>query len=327
MHTSQVIWSQMRAAGTKVLLSGAAGDENFAGYGIYFSAHQRDNLLSGRVDRYLRNALLSSEDESKFASLSGPLRELVKEAIKRYAPPKVVDRFRDSGRPYHYIGRRTPRLLYPMSATQTLHDYMTDRLMPYWLRSGDKVTMGMPVEARCPLLDYRVVELGFRLPVTYLIRDGWRKWILRKAMQDVLPDEVIWRKKKMGFPFPYERFQEESNSIMELILNRARNPFLDLSQRVTLKSDWKAMSFILWYELYFNENVDLFTDIQSAARDATAGRDCRLAVSSERPLVPEGDKREGGNDGHTFMPEYLRSGSRAPKAHRGQCVAGLGPTR
>jgi asparagine synthase (glutamine-hydrolysing) len=295
MHTSQMIWSHMRASGTKVLLSGSAGDENFAGYGVYFAAHQRDNLLSGRVDRYLRNALLNSESDSRFDSLSGPVIELVKEAIKQYAPPKLVNKFRDDGWPYHFtLKRRHSRCHYPMSASQALHGYMTNLLMPYWLRSGDKVVMGMPIEARCPLLDYRVVELGFRLPVTYLIRDGWRKWILRKAMEDLLPDDVVWRKKKMGFPFPYDRFRAESNSIMETILARASNPFLDLSHKESLKNDWKAMSFILWYELYFNENVDLLLDLQSVA--------ARSSPSSD----------------YGFIPEYLRNGSlgRTPRGRQ-----------
>ena len=287
MHSSQVIWSHMRASGTKVLLSGSAGDENFAGYGVYFSAHQRDNLLTGRVDRYLKNALLNSEAHSKLASLSTPVIDLIKQAVKQYAPPEWVRRFRSEGKASHFKGERKPRFLSPMSASQALHAYMTNLLMPYWLRSGDKVVMGMPIEARCPLLDYRVVELGFRLPVTYLIRNGWRKWIFRKAMEDLLPDDVVWRKKKMGFPFPYDRFRAESNSMMETILDRASNPFLDLSQKESIKKDWKAMSFILWYELYFNENVDLLLDLQAVALRSSPASD------------------------YGFMPEYLRNGSLA----------------
>lgn len=292
MHTSQVTWSHMRASGTKVLLSGSAGDENFAGYNVYFSSHQRDNLMGGRVDRYLRNALLNSEAESRLASLSAPMIELSKEAIKRYAPRKLVSRFRTEGWPFYFTGKRYPRSLYPMSASQALHAYMTNLLMPYWLRSGDKVVMGMPIEPRCPLLDYRVVELAFRLPVTYLIRNGWRKWILRKAMEDLLPQDVVWRKTKMGFPFPYERFQSENNAIMETILDRASNPFVDLSQKQSLKNNWKAMSFVLWYELYFNGNVDLLLDLQTIAL------------------------RSGPAADYGFTPEYLRNCDVGPNSQK-----------
>jgi asparagine synthase (glutamine-hydrolysing) len=230
----------------------------------------------------LRNALLDSEAKSGLGSLSKPIIDLSKEVIKYYAPQKLVRRLRRDGWPYYFTGKRYPRTLYPMSASQTLHGYMTNLLMPYWLRSGDKVVMGMPIEPRCPLIDYRVIELAFHLPVTYLIRNGWRKWILRKAMEDLLPEDVVWRKKKMGYPFPYERFQAENDSIMETILDRSSNPYIDLSQKQSLKNNWKAMSFLLWYELYFNENIDLLLDLQIMALRA-------------RPASDYG-----------FTPEYLR---------------------
>jgi asparagine synthase (glutamine-hydrolysing) len=295
MHTSQVIWSLMRASGTKVLLSGSGGDENFAGYGIYFDSHHRDNLMQGRVDRYLINAWLNSEAQSKFASLSAPLIQLSKEAIKQYAPRELVNRFRTEGWPFYFTGKRYPRSLYPMSASEALYGYMTNLLMPYWLRSGDKVVMGMPIEPRCPLLDYRIIELAFRLPVTYLIRNGWRKWILRKAMEDLLPEDVVWRKKKMGFPFPYGSFREENDAIMETVLDRASNPFIDLSQKQSLKQSWKAMSFVLWYELFFNDNTDLLLDLQTVALRT-------------RPASDYG-----------FTPEYLRNGHLG--IGRDQCTA------
>jgi asparagine synthase (glutamine-hydrolysing) len=221
--------------------------------------------------------------------------ELSKEAIKQYAPPTLINRFRSDGWPFYFTGKRYPRSLYPMSASRALHGYMTNFLMPYWMRSGDKVVMGMPIEPRCPLLDYRVIDLAFRLPVTYLIRNGWRKWILRKAMEDLLPRDVVWRKKKMGFPFPYERFQAENDAIMETILDQASNPFLDLSQKQSLKNNWKAMSFILWYELYFNENVDLLLDLQTMAL------------------------RSGPASDYGFTPEYLRNGHLGINHHK--CVA------
>jgi asparagine synthase (glutamine-hydrolysing) len=184
--------------------------------------------------------------------------------MKRYVPNNWWSRLRSEELSY-YTGALHRRPLYPMSAAQALHGYMTNLLMPYWLCSGDKVVMGMPIEPRSPLLDYRLVELAFRLPVSYLIRNGWRKWILRKSVEDLLPQEVVWRKKKMGFPFPYDRFRFENDAIMERLLARASNPFLDLSRKEVLKESWQAMSFILWYELFFNENVDLLLNLQQMA--------------------------------------------------------------
>ena len=101
----------------------------------------------------------------------------------------------------------------------------------------------------------------------------------------------------MGFPFPYERFQSESNPIMETILDRASNPFVDLTQKQSLKNSWKAMSFILWYELYFNENADLLLDVQNMAL------------------------RSPSTSSYAFTPEYLRNGYLGPNSHPHKCAA------
>jgi asparagine synthase (glutamine-hydrolysing) len=103
-------------------------------------------------------------------------------------------------------------------------------------------------------------------------------------MEDILPADVVWRKRKMGFPFPYDRFRVESDAIMETVLDRASNPCLDLSQKASLKKSWKAMSFILWYELFFNEQVDLLRDLQAMAL------------------------RSGPASDYGYTPEYLRNG-------------------
>jgi asparagine synthase (glutamine-hydrolysing) len=142
---------------------------------------------------------------------------------------------------------------------------MTNTLMPYWLRSGDRGFMGVPLEVRAPFLDYRLVEFAFRLPVTYLFRHGWHKWILRKAVEDVLPADVVWRRQKMGFPFPFKRFYSENDEIVKLILSSSDNPYIDFSRSGQFRNDWKTVSFILWYELFFNNNIPLFEKIKAKA--------------------------------------------------------------
>jgi asparagine synthase (glutamine-hydrolysing) len=125
--------------------------------------------------------------------------------------------------------------------------------------------MGIPLEVRAPFLDYRVIELAFQLPVTYLFREGWHKWILRKAVEDILPADVVWRRQKMGFPFPFDRFYAENEKIVNFILENAENPYLDFSRRQEFRSDWKTLSFILWYELFFNENTAFFENVEALA--------------------------------------------------------------
>ena len=62
--------------------------------------------------------------------------------------------------------------------------------------------MGHSIEARVPFTDYRLVDYVFSLPAAYKIHNGWTKWLLRLAVKDLLPPEIVWRKDKVGFVAP-----------------------------------------------------------------------------------------------------------------------------
>ena len=129
--------------------------------------------------------------------------------------------------------------------------------MNYWLRSGHQNFMSVPTEVRCPFLDHRLVELAFRLPVTYLIRDGWLKWLVRHSMRDRLPEEVLWRKQKMGFPFPYRQWAIDSRKRFLAMIGGMDCPYVD-SSKLRRKYDllamanplylWRIMSLMLWWK-------------------------------------------------------------------------------
>jgi asparagine synthase (glutamine-hydrolysing) len=261
LQSSQAIWSAMRDEGTKVVLTGSAGDEMFAGYAKYYWRAQIENLRAGRWSLLIDNARNWTERKHSVHTI---VREAVMAAGLRGAALAVKRALvtRD-----YLVGVGTPQKLpYAKSLTEWLYTDITNTLIPYWLMSGDKTLMGVPFEGRCPFLDYRMVELATTLPVTYLIRHGWHKWILRKAMEDLLPAEVVWRRTKMGFPFPYETFYEKYRDVIDLTLNTARNPFIDFSQKATLRTNWRALSFILWYEMFINENYALFKKIEDMVR-------------------------------------------------------------
>ncbi|BAU48099.1 asparagine synthase [Sulfurifustis variabilis] len=267
LQTSQVIWSHMRADGTKVTLTGSSGDELFAGYSRYFWKAQLENLALGRWGHFGRNALRWSESHAFVPQF---LREIVRASGLRRAA-RSTRRLLAGDRDYLVDVPFPARLHESGSLTRSLRADITNTLIPYWLMSGDKTLMGVPFEGRCPFLDYRMVEVALRLPVTYLIRDGWHKWILRKAMESHLPHDVVWRRAKMGFPFPYESFFESYRPIIDLILAEASNPYVDFGKKDVLRNDWRALSFLLWYEYFFNGNMDLFDRIERAASHGSAG--------------------------------------------------------
>ncbi|MCM8732140.1 XrtA/PEP-CTERM system amidotransferase [Hephaestia sp. GCM10023244] len=69
------------------------------------------------------------------------------------------------------------------------------------LTKSDRTSMAVSLEAREPLLDYRLLEFAATLPVSMRLRRGQGKWLMKKAMERYLPQNVLYRP-KMGFVTP-----------------------------------------------------------------------------------------------------------------------------
>ncbi|MBS4034555.1 MAG: asparagine synthase (glutamine-hydrolyzing) [Ignavibacterium sp.] len=89
------------------------------------------------------------------------------------------------------------------------------------LRYIDSLSMAHSVESRFPFLDHKLIEFAFMLNESYKISRGWPKYISRKAMSGFLPDEIVWRKEKMGWPNADNLWFEDihKNKVTKIISN------------------------------------------------------------------------------------------------------------
>ncbi|HSC53854.1 MAG TPA: asparagine synthase (glutamine-hydrolyzing) [Phnomibacter sp.] len=136
----------------------------------------------------------------------------------------------------------------------TLHSKQTAELthgsLPMLLRYADKNAMAFSIETRLPFLDPALVEFIMNLPVHILLKDGWSKYLLRKAMQPLLPDQVVWRRKKIGFEAP-KKFIEFNDLHWKKIMAQSvlLNRVIPNQKHVTNLADihkWRLYSVACW---------------------------------------------------------------------------------
>jgi asparagine synthase (glutamine-hydrolysing) len=93
------------------------------------------------------------------------------------------------------------------------------------LRYADRNSMANSREVRLPFLNHEMVEFVFSLPANFKIRKGWTKWLLREAMKDKLPDEIVWRKDKTGFEPPQQLWMQNNN--IQKLITEAKQKLVD----------------------------------------------------------------------------------------------------
>ncbi|HTE10073.1 MAG TPA: asparagine synthase-related protein, partial [Chitinophagaceae bacterium] len=78
------------------------------------------------------------------------------------------------------------------------------------LHYADRNSMAHGREVRLPFLNHQLVEFIFSLPSHFKIKNGRTKWVLRKAMDNLLPAAIAWRKDKIGFEPPQKEWMQHA---------------------------------------------------------------------------------------------------------------------
>ncbi|RJR38279.1 MAG: asparagine synthase (glutamine-hydrolyzing) [Desulfobacteraceae bacterium] len=184
----------------KVNLDGQGADEITGGYlrywSNYFAAEPKtssDYLLS------LLRAPVSLREKTKAL-----LRVKGRNNTNLFFRKRIGDRVLQS-----YLKDRISQQRYgEVPVNRALHLSVQHNLKKL-LRNVDCYSMAISVESRQPFMDYRLIEFMNGLPSCYKLRGGWTKYIARIAFRDKLPDAIVWRKDKMGWPQPIGFFVSE----------------------------------------------------------------------------------------------------------------------
>ncbi len=271
--TSSYWLTQLVSKHVKVALSGDGADDLFASYG-----HHR---LVGPIDNYLNALSAGNETASVNFGYFKERKEFVQQmsglapwewrlsyaAFMQNEKQELLSKegfdllgTYDTSLFLKNIYESSPASLDSLNRMLYLdvHTLLPNEILYY----GDILSMAHSVEIRMPFLDPRLVELAASLPGNLKIRNQVLKFILRKAAQDYLPEEVINRPKE-GFVLPMNTWLREELRDLQEILQPDRiashhlfNPHFvrELLERFQKGDDsltfkvWTLINFQLWYE-------------------------------------------------------------------------------
>jgi len=184
-----------------------------------------------------------------------------------------MDYFKSDGEPDSLL----TRLLY-----LDIKTYLVELLM-----KQDQMSMAASIESRVPFLDHKLVEFAMRIPSRLKVRYLSGKYLLRRAMENRLPAEVLHRS-KMGFPTPvkpwlrYQLFDRvakiltdgrlaergilNANYVRDL-LEAHRTGRVDATNAI-----WRLLNFELWNRVFFDRDPALLNHFGAVATEVAANR-------------------------------------------------------
>ncbi|MBK8926566.1 MAG: asparagine synthase [Crocinitomicaceae bacterium] len=130
---------------------------------------------------------------------------------------------------------------YPFDLNSVLLQDHSSFVLETLLRYSDRNSMAFSREVRLPYLSHDLVDFVFSLDSSLKIKGGWQKYILRKTFENKIPDKIIWRKDKMGFSAPEQRWLE--NSTNQEFINEN---WLDLQNKGIIKKNIPLITQASW---------------------------------------------------------------------------------
>ncbi len=282
----QYVVSKFASQHVKVILGGQGGDEIFGGYARYLVAY---------LEQAIKGAIFESNEEGEhIVSLKSILPNLP--TLRQYLP--MMKNFWNDGafepmdrRYFNLINRMgaTSRFLHPdffrerdediifnkfsdafnHSDTKSYFNKMTHfdlfGSLPGLLQVEDRVSMSVSIESRVPLLDRRIVDLISIMPAGMKFKGGEMKYILKRTIRDIMPEKILKRKDKMGFPVPLHIWSKNKAKpfIMDILLSkksRDRNIIntdyvekLINSEQPFSRGLWGLLSLELWYNQFIDK--------------------------------------------------------------------------
>lgn len=263
----------------KVVVAGEGGDELFGGYPNYQNNLRIINLLNMSVIGNLTKKIINS-----YPQKGNIYQNRLKWILSNYLPPYTKNFELGHLNSTRSIRENEMKWLNDLNCLN-LEDKVIETnqiknnlnkmlyldckyLLPErYLMKSDKSTMANSVEERLPLVDKNLIEFAFTIPPSLKIKNGVEKYMLKMAVKDILPKEIIKRPKKgFGTPVDHWIMDDELKGMIiskldecSIITQNFKKDKLEKIVKELNKGNnnrsyviWTIFALGVWYDTYFN---------------------------------------------------------------------------
>ena len=262
-----LLYGALKKDGTTVTIDGHGADELFGGYTFDF-IHALDDAKTKAERAMILDAYIGSfPNDGSNISLKNNSRTAV---YLKYQKRKLKDRLKAKDEAFKKVrASGDPRYEGMDTLNKILYASSHETILPTLLRNYDRYSMANSVEIRMPFMDYRIVCFALSLPWKSKLHGGYSKSIIRDAMAPYMPQDIAYRRTKIGFNTPIVEWMQgplkeyftdiiSSASFKSCGLINARS----VSDKITKVINGKNVSFAMgeeaWSSLYpylWEENV------------------------------------------------------------------------
>lgn len=285
----QFMVSKLASNDIKVILGGQGGDEIFGGYARYMVAYF-EQCIRAAIDGQYKNGNYVVTLESIIPNL-GLLREY-KPLLKQFWSEGLFDAM--DKRYFRLVDRATDMqaeinwdeldmrkvfenfaLIFnnPFNVKKEAYfDKMTHFdfkcLLPALLQVEDRMSMAHGIESRVPFLDHPLIEFVATIPADIKFKDGNMKYLLKQVFKSEIPEVILNRRDKMGFPVPLKEWfdKELKDFLKDILTSMASNkrPFINSEELLKnlgkealySRKTWGLISLELWYQQFHDKGAE-----------------------------------------------------------------------
>ena len=218
------VFEMARQHQVTVLLDGQGADETLAGYHKYYKWYWQELFQKRKLVRSGEIAAarkLGIEEKFGFKNILAALLPDLASVLLEHQYLAYALQQEDLTREFVKLQSKeayytTPEL---NNLNGLLHFNSCVHGLEELLRYADRNSMAHGCEVRLPFLSHELVEFAFTLPSHFKIREGWTKWILRQSMKQQLPQDIVWRRDKVGFEPPQKKWMQ--NPLLQEMIQEA----------------------------------------------------------------------------------------------------------